>query len=172
MTNFRAGTVLDQAFAIGLGLKAIDGVGEVGGGLWLLFVNPKWLQAWAAIIFAPELREDPTDFVATHVLHWLAHFHESTIFFAAIYLLAHGFAKVVIVVEILRGRLWAYPGLIVLTLIFVAYQIYHMVTVSITVGFVALTLFDLLIIALTVGEYVKVRSRLAAVPQDLARLRH
>ncbi len=155
LTDFRNGTTLDKAFELGLALKAIDGVGETGGGLWLLFVNPHWLQAWAAILFAPELREDPTDFVDTHILHWLAHFHENTIVFAAIYLLAHGIAKLVIVIEILRGRLWAYPGLIVLTLIFIGYQLYHMAVIAVSAGFVMLTLFDVLIVGLTVAEYAK-----------------
>lgn len=157
LTGFRNGTTLDKAFDIGLGLKAIDGAGEVGGGIWLLFINPHWLQAWAAIIFAPELREDPGDFVDTHILHWLAHFHENTLFFAAVYLLMHGFAKLVIVLEIVRGKLWAYPGLIILTLIFIVYQGYHMVAVGISAGYVALTLFDFLILVLTAAEYVKVK---------------
>ncbi len=160
LTDFRKGSTLDKAFEIGLAFKAIDGAGEIMGGIWLLFVNPHWLQAWAAVLFAPELREDPTDFLDTHILRWLEHFHQNTIFFAAIYLLAHGFAKLTIVVEILRGRLWAYPGLIVLTLIFIAYQIYHIATAGISIGFVLLTLFDALIIALTVAEYTKIKHRM------------
>lgn len=155
---FRARTSLDKAFAIGLVLKAIDAIGELIGGLWLLLVSPQQLQRWAGIIFAPELREDPRDFFATHVLHWAAHFQQGTILFAAIYLLSHGIAKLVVVVEILRGRLWAYPGLIVLTAAFAAYQIYHIAVSGVTFGFMALTAFDLLIIALTTAEYAKLRA--------------
>jgi uncharacterized membrane protein len=159
MTLFRARTVLDKAFAIGLCLKAIDGLGEVVGGLWLLFLDPGRLQTWAGLVFAPELREDPHDFIATHVLQWAAHFNQGTVRFAAIYLLSHGVAKLVVIAEILRGRLWAYPGLIALTALFAGYQIYHMGVAGPTLGFVALTLFDGLIIVLTIGEYAKIRSR-------------
>ena len=62
-------------------------------------------------------------------------------------------------VEIVRGRLWAYPGLIVLTALFAAYQIYYMAATSLSAGYLALTLCDLLIIALTTVEYAKLRSR-------------
>ena len=159
MIDFRAGTVLDTAFAIGLVLKAIDAVGELVGGLWLLFLDPIRLQAWLGMIFAPELQEDPQDFIATHILHWTAHFKQGAVHFAAVYLLSHGIVKLVVVVEILRGKLWAYPGLIVLTSLFAGYQIYHMATVGVSLEFMALTIFDLLIIALTAGEYAKLRSR-------------
>lgn len=160
MMLFRARTVLDKAFAIGLGLKALDGLSEVVGGLWLLFLDPTRLQTWAGLIFAPELQEDPQDFIATHVLQWAAHFNQGTVHFAAIYLLSHGVAKLVAIGEILRGRLWAYPGLIALTALFATYQIYHMVVASPSLGYLALTLFDGLIIVLTIAEYVKIRSRL------------
>ncbi|MEO6966844.1 MAG: DUF2127 domain-containing protein [Rhodanobacteraceae bacterium] len=161
MIHFQVQTRLDRAFAIGIGLKAVDAVIEIVGGLWLLFLHPEQLQDWAGIIFAPELREDPTDLIATHALHWAAHFKEGAVLFAAVYLLSHGVAKLVVVVEILRGRLWAYPGLIVLTSLFVVYQIYHMWRGGLSLSFVAMTLFDLLIIALTVAEYAKLRAHRA-----------
>ncbi|TAN02463.1 MAG: DUF2127 domain-containing protein [Rhodanobacteraceae bacterium] len=159
LIGFRGQTALDKAFAVGIGLKAIDAISELVGGLWLLFVSPQQLQAWAGILFTPELREDPNDFVATHVVHWAAHFKQDAVVFAAIYLLSHGIAKAIVVAEILRGRLWAYPGLIVLTAAFAAYQIYHVWTSGPSFGFVALTIFDLVIIVLTTAEYVKLRIR-------------
>lgn len=157
IVHFRPRTRLDKAFAIGLALKAVDAVCEFVGGLWLLFVSPLQLQAWAGIVFAPELREDPHDFVATHVLHWVAQFEHGTVLFAAIYLLSHGIAKGIVVAEILRGRLWAYPGLIVLTAAFVVYQVYHLYVSGLSFGFVALTIFDLFVIALTAAEYAKLK---------------
>ena len=159
MKNFHIKTGLDKAFAIGLGLKTIDAIVEVIGGVWLLFLRPGQLQSWVGVIFAPELREDPTDLVATHAQHWAAHFNQGAVLFAAAYLLSHGVTKLVVVVEILRGRLWAYPGLIALTSLFVTYQLYHMWRGGLTLSFVALTIFDLLIIALTAAEYAKLRRR-------------
>lgn len=157
MIDLRVQTLSDKAFAIGLGLKGLDGISEVVGGLWLLLLGPLRLQAWVGVLVAPELHQDPTDFIATHVLHWATQFDQGSVLFAAVYLLSHGVAKLVVIVEILRGRLWAYPGLIWLTAAFAAYQIYHMVVAGPSFGFVALTLFDLVVIALTVVEYRKLR---------------
>lgn len=159
MIGLRVRTVSDKAFAVGLGLKGLDGIGEVVGGLWLLLLGPLRLQAWIGALIAPELRQDPDDIIATHILHWAAQFNQGSVLFAAIYLLSHGVAKLVVIAEILRGRLWAYPGLIWLTAAFAAYQIYHMAVAGPSFAFVALTLFDLLIIALTVVEYRKLRHR-------------
>jgi uncharacterized membrane protein len=159
MRHVSTRTATDKAFAIALVLKAIDALGEVAGGLWLLLIDPQWLQGWAAAFFAPELREDPHDFIATHILHWVIQFRPHAMLFAAAYLLSHGVAKLVVVVEIVRGRLWAYSGLIVLTALFAAYQLYHMAVAGLTPGYLALTLFDLLIIALTAVEYAKLRAR-------------
>lgn len=164
MRHLPTQTATDKAFAITLVLKAIDALGEVAGGLWLLLIDPRWLQSRVAALVAPELREDPRDFLAAHILHWAAHLKEHAILFAAMYLLSHGVAKLVVLVEIVRGRLWAYPGLIVLTALFAAYQLYHMAVTGLSPGYLALTLFDLLIIALTAVEYAKLRSRSSAIP--------
>lgn len=157
MTGLRVRTLSDKAFAVGLALKGLDGLAEVVGGLWLLLLGPVRLQAWVGLLVAPELRQDPHDAIATHILHWAAQFDQGSVLFAVAYLLSHGAAKLVVIVEILRGRLWAYPGLIGLTAAFAAYQLYHMAVAGPSFGFVALTLFDLLIIALTVVEYRRLR---------------
>lgn len=159
MIGRRARAASHEAFMLGLGLKGLDGLAEVVGGLWLLLVGPLRLQAWIGALVAPELQQDPSDFVATHLLHWAAQFNQGSVLFAAVYLLSHGVAKLVVIVAILRGRQWAYPGLIGLTAAFAAYQIYHMVVAGPSFGFVALTVFDLLIIALTVVEYRQRRQR-------------
>jgi crotonobetainyl-CoA:carnitine CoA-transferase CaiB-like acyl-CoA transferase len=52
-------TTTDKLFAIALVLKAIDALGEVAGGLWLLLIDPQWWQGRVAALVAPELREDP-----------------------------------------------------------------------------------------------------------------
>jgi len=154
-------TATDKAFAIALVLKAIDALGELVGGVWLLLIDPQWLQGTVAALVAPELREDPHDFFAVHILRWATHFQRHAMLYAALYLLSHGVAKLVVLVEIVRGRLWAYPALIVLTALFAAYQIYCMAATRPSASYLALTLFDLLIIALTTVEYAKLRSRSA-----------
>ena len=152
-------TALDKAFAIGIGLKTLDAIVELVGGLFVLFAGPGELQDLVHRMLGSEVGEGANDFVVTHLLHWSAHLQHGTVLFAAIYLLVHGVAKLVVVAELLRGKLWAYPGLIILITLFVLYQILHMVTTGLTVGYLVLTVFDLVIIALTAAEYTRHRAQ-------------
>lgn len=151
-------TILDKAFAVGIGLKALDAVVELVGGLLVLFAGTKPLRNLVHSVLGSELGEGADGVAATHLLHWSASLQHGTVLFAAIYLLVHGVAKLVVVVELLRGKLWAYPGLIILISLFVLYQIYHMMTTGITLGYLVLTVFDLVIIALTAAEYARHRA--------------
>ena len=81
--------------------------------------------------------------------------------FGAVYLLIHGAVKVVLVVALLLNKLWAYPCLIVVLLVFICYQLYR-IALNPTAGLVALTVFDSVIVALTWREY----RRLRRVPPD------
>ena len=45
--------------------------------------------------------------------------------FGAVYLLLHGAVKVVLVIALLLNKLWAYPCMIVVLLIFIGYQLYR-----------------------------------------------
>jgi uncharacterized membrane protein len=78
-----------------------------------------------------------------------------------VYLLSHGVSKVVLVIEIFRGRLWAYPAMMVLLGAFIVYQSYRLVH-AFTVGMLILTLFDLIVVVLTWREYGRQRERLSA----------
>ena len=66
--------------------------------------------------------------------------------------------KVVLVVALLLNRLWAYPWMIVLLLLFIAYQLYRIV-LNPTAGLIGLTIFDTMIVALTWREYRQQRRR-------------
>ncbi len=106
-----------------------------------------------------ELAQDPSDFVARHLLHSASQLSPSTTLYGAVYLLAHGVAKVVLVALVLRNKLWAYPWMIALILAFIAYQLYQL-TMKLSFGLLALTLFDALVVWLTWREY---RSKRAVV---------
>jgi uncharacterized membrane protein len=71
-------------------------------------------------------------------------------------LLVHGIVKVVLVLALLRNKLWAYPWLIGVLLIFIGYQVYRIV-LSPALGLIALTGFDIVIVALTWREYQRQR---------------
>jgi uncharacterized membrane protein len=83
--------------------------------------------------------------------------------FAAVYLLSHGLSKVVLVALVLRDKLWAYPWLIALLGVFIAYQLYVLIFVKFSWSLTALTVFDVFLVWLTWREYQAKRARRGSV---------
>jgi uncharacterized membrane protein len=148
----------DKAFRVGLFLKGLDGLLECVGGVFLLIVKPEQINAWARNLTEGELSHDPHDIIANHILRSAHDITGASLLFGAAYLLSHGIVKLVLVVEVLRNRLWAYMGLIVVTSLFVVYQVYRIIG-EFSFGLFLLTIFDLVIIYLTQKEYRRHRQR-------------
>jgi uncharacterized membrane protein len=159
MPWFRPRDLLDQTFEVGIILKGLDGVLEVIGGLLLLVVSPATINRVVSSLTEHELSEDPHDFLATHLLRTAHGLTGSAVLFGAVYLLAHGLVKVILVAALLKNQLWAYPWMIAFLGIFIVYQLYRL-SVRVSVGLTALTIFDALITWLTYREY---RKQLAVV---------
>lgn len=143
---------LDRVFRLSLALKALDGAFEIVGGVLLLALSPEQLSRLARAVTQHELSQDPHDVIARHVLHAARGLTHGTTVYAGIYLLSHGVAKVVVIVAVLRDRLWAYPAMIVLIAAFIAYQLYRIV-LDPTIGLTLLTIFDAFVVWLTWREY-------------------
>lgn len=158
MTVSRPRGWLDRLFVVGIVAKGLNGVVELVGGVLLLLVTPATLQRLASSWTHGELSEDPHDLVATHLLHTADGLTGTAVLFGAVYLLVHGLVKVVLVVAVLRDQLWAYPWLIVVLLLFIAYQLFR-IALDPTAGLVGLTMFDAVIVVLTWREYRVQRQR-------------
>jgi uncharacterized membrane protein len=158
VTVFRPQGWLDRVFVLGVVAKGLNGAVELVGGILLLLVTPATIQRLAASWTYGELSEDPHDLVATHLLHTADGLTGRAVLFGAVYLLVHGLVKVVLVVAVLRDKLWAYPWLVVVLLLFIAYQLYRIV-LDPTAGLVGLTIFDVVIVALTWREWREQRRR-------------
>ena len=143
--------LLDSAFDVSIILKGLDGLIEVIGGILLLVVSPAAINALAVRLTRHELSQDPRDFFARHLLHATGNLAETRTY-AAIYLLAHGMTKIVLVVALLKGQRWAYPATIAFLAAFIAYQAYQLI-VAPTAGLWALTGFDVVVLALVWREY-------------------
>ncbi|MCU1505399.1 MAG: hypothetical protein JWP05_368 [Microbacteriaceae bacterium] len=152
-------TVLDRIFRISLVLKGLDGLLELVGGVLLLFVSPHQINAVVQFLTQHELSEDPHDFVATHLLSATSNLTTASTLFGAVYLLLHGLVKVLLVVAVLRDKIWAFPWMIGFLIVFIGYQIYQ-ISVAFSIGLILLTVFDAFIVWLTVIEYRKHRRRL------------
>jgi uncharacterized membrane protein len=149
---FKPKNWLDRVFEIGIIGKGLNGAAELVGGLLLLFLTPDRIHHLVASLTQGELSEDPHDFVATHLLHTANGLTGQAVLFGAVYLMAHGTVKVVLVIALLLNKLWAYPWMIIVLVLFIGYQLYRIVLHS-TAGLIALTVFDVLIVALTWREY-------------------
>jgi len=90
--------------------------------------------------------------IATHLLHTTNGLTGNAVLFGAVYLLTHGAVKVVLVVALLLNKLWAYPWMIVVLLLFIGYQLYR-ISIDPTAGLIALTIFDVVIVLLTWREF-------------------
>jgi len=150
---------LHRTFEIGMVLKGLDGVLEVIGGILLLVLSPQAIEHLVRGLTQGELSEDPHDLVARYLLHTASHLSHGTTLFGAIYLLSHGVAKLVLVVLVLREKLWAYPWLIALLVAFIVYQLYRITLVRFSAGLAALTVFDVALVWLTWREYQARRSQ-------------
>jgi uncharacterized membrane protein len=158
---------LDRVFEVGIILKGLNGLAELLGGLLLLFATPGSIHRVAVLLTQGELSEDPHDIVARYVLHTANGLTGSAVLFGAVYLLLHGAVKVVLVIALLVNKLWAYPCMIVVLLIFIGYQLYRL-ALHPTLGLIALTVFDALIVALTWREYRRQRRILKDASSDTA----
>jgi uncharacterized membrane protein len=151
-TGFRPRSWFDRVFEVAIVAKGLNGVVELVGGLLLLAVTPDRIHRLVAALTQGELSEDPHDVVARYLLHTSQGLTGSAVTFGAVYLLLHGLVKVVLVVALLRNKLWAYPWMIIVLLTFIGYQLYR-IALAPSVSLVLLTAFDLVIVALTTREW-------------------
>lgn len=134
-------------------LKGLHALLESVTGTTLFFLPARTLNRIAFRLARLDfLSRNPHDVIGTHLRHMAVGVTGTGRRFAAIYLLSHGLVKLVLVIELLRNRLWAYPLMIVMLSVFIGYQSYRFwLTHSIVMA--ALTIFDLAVIVLTWLEY-------------------
>jgi uncharacterized membrane protein len=147
---------IHQVFEVSILLKGAHALIECIGGVVLALVSTSTISALVNMFTQEELVEDPHDTVATHLLELAKNFSVETKHFYALYLLSHGIVKMVLVVGLLRNKLWAYPASLYVLGAFIAYQIYRYVYTQ-SFGLIALTVFDLIVMALIWHEYRLVR---------------
>ncbi|NTG49329.1 DUF2127 domain-containing protein [Agrobacterium rhizogenes] len=150
---------IHQLFEISILLKGAHALIECIGGLVLALISTDTIVRLVNLLTQDELIENPNDFIATHLLSWAQNFSLASKHFYAFYLLTHGLVKVLLVIGLLRGKLWAYPASLAALGLFIVYQLYRF-TETHGVGLLILTAFDLLIMVLIWHEYRLVRQHL------------
>jgi uncharacterized membrane protein len=139
-------------FLIGVWVKGIAGLLETIAGILCVFITPNVLNAFIISLTAPELKEDPDDWLATTLSRAVQQLSPDTTLFAAAYLVVHGGIKLCLVGGILLGKLWAYPAALWFLTGFIVYQCYRY-THTRSIALVLLTGFDVIVALLTWREY-------------------
>ncbi|MFJ6322616.1 MULTISPECIES: DUF2127 domain-containing protein [unclassified Rhizobium] len=152
---------IHQIFEISILLKGAHALIECISGLILALVSTESILRLVNWLVQPERLNDPKDFVASHLHAWAQDFSVSTKNFYAWYLLSHGVVKVLLVIGLLRGKMWAYPASLVALGFFIAYQLYRF-TDTHGIGLIILTVFDLFVMVLIWHEYKIVRQHVPA----------
>ena len=149
---------LHRLFLISVWLKGGAGLLETIAGVLFFFVTPKAIEAFVVWLTAPELSEDPSDWIATTLSRTVRQFSADTTLFIGLYLVLHGLIKLFLVAGLLRGKLWAYPISLWFLAGFIVYQCYRYVHTH-SVWLVLLTIFDLIVAFLIWHEYRGLQDR-------------
>ncbi len=149
---------IHDIFDISIIIKGLDGILETVGAILLFFIKPTQLTAIIRFLTQRELVEDPKDIIVNYLLNVSHHFSVNTELFLAIYLLIHGLIKIIIVVGLLKNKIWAYSLGIIVFSIFVVYQLYQY-TQSHSMSLIVLSVFDVFVILLTWHEYQFIKNR-------------
>ncbi len=150
--NSRFEQFLHWAFEASLLLKGLFAAAETLSGLALLGMPGNAVLRMAQWLTQRELSEDPKDVIANALLNGARHFSIETQSFYGFYFTSHGALKLLVVILLMRGVLWAYPGAIVLLTAFVTYQLY-LWSLHHGTAMLLLSALDVIVIALTVHEW-------------------
>ena len=143
---------LHTLFLISVWIKGVAGLLETIAGVLCFFITPEALKSVVVSLTAPELSEDPDDWIATTLSRAVQDLSADTTLFAAAYLIIHGLIKLFLVAGLLLGRLWAYPLSLWFLAAFIVYQCYRY-THTHSISLVLLTVFDLAVAFLIWREY-------------------
>ena len=150
---------IHQIFAVSVSLKGLHALVEVIGGIALYLTSTQTIIGWINRLSQGELTEDPHDWIARHAMQFGENFSVEQHHFYAFYLLSHGLIKGVLVIGLLKEKLWSYPASFVVFGAFIAYQLYRY-TFTHDFTLILLSIFDLFVIALAVHEYRLLRKHL------------
>ncbi len=148
-------------FHIGVFLKGMDAVLELSGGLLVLLIPPVAISSVMKALTYRELLEDPHDVVAAFLLHAAQQYAITGSTFVAFYLFAHGLIKIVLVVGLLKNKIWAYPTALIVLGAFMLYQLYRF-TFFHSLIMLGLTIFDFFVVWIIWREYLIQRDHLRA----------
>lgn len=143
---------LHTLFEAGVLIKATDSIAEITLGILFLTLSLETVNKIIFFVFGDELTEQPRDAIINFFFHNFNGLSAGSQSFWAFIFLAHGTAKILLVIGLAKKKLWVYPAAAVAFACFVVYQIYHLIYAP-SLILNTLTAFDILFIWLIIQEY-------------------
>ncbi|UCI06517.1 DUF2127 domain-containing protein [Mesorhizobium sp. B1-1-8] len=152
---------IHQLFEISVWLKGAHALIECLGGLLLYVATTDAIASFVNTLTQEELIEDPNDLIAGYLSQAASQFSVASKEFYAFYLLSHGLIKLLLVIGLLRGKLWSYPASLAALGAFMIYQVYRY-SYTHSIGLLVLTVFDAVVMVLIWHEWRVVRRHVKA----------
>lgn len=147
----------ERLFRLAVAIKGLDGFVELVGAIVLLAVPTAFVQEVVEGVLARDLLGPPDGSLARHFVAGTAEFASGNRTFAVVYLGLHGVLKLAMVAALLRKWVRAYPLVIAVLALFVAYELYRAFHTG-SVVLPVLAAIDIAIIALVIREYRQLRA--------------
>ena len=149
--------LLFRTLRFGMFVKGVVGIVEMLAGMLLALTSTAVLSSFATGVTASELAEDPSSFIATHIMQIAQGLSIDVKTFGTLYLIVHGVANIVLAFGLLKNRLWAYPAALCVIGVFFLYQLYRLVYAP-SLVLAGLTLFDAVLLGLVMHRYRRLQS--------------
>lgn len=140
---------IHRLFEVSVALKGIHALLEILGGIVLYFFSTDTILR---LLYREADKSDGLTVKFARTFTGAEHH------FYAFYLVSHGVVNMVLVVGLLRQKLWAYPATFVVLSLFIVYQLYRY-SFTQDIGLLVITALDLIVMALAWHEY-QLRRRL------------
>jgi len=157
MEETRREQFIDRWFTISVFLKGLISFFEIVVGVAVLLIPPDAVIGFLMDMSEDALADNPHAFFATHSLRALQHLPPLAQGFIAVYLISRGLIKLLLVVALLKNKLWAYPASLAVLGLFVLYQVYEIFKTH-TGLLILLSVFDLAVMWFIWREYKMVKA--------------
>lgn len=147
--------IIEGGYFISILLKGLISLIETISGTVLLFIPPSLYLGFLdrLVDFIPFVH------LSTQLDAELAQYTAHTAHFVAFYFFIRGIVKLVLIIALLRNKLWAFPFLLAVMGALVLYQLWQIFTTH-SYLVIGITLFDLIVMYFVYREWRLVRERL------------
>ncbi len=141
-----------QAFRLSLVIKASFAALEILAGVFSMFVTQDRLLRLMLYVTQNERAEDASDRLSHALIQYAQQFSINQQHFIILYLLTHGLLKLLLILGLLKKKLWCYPLAIAIFALFIDYQMGRY-AVTHSLWLLIMTALDVIVIGLTWYEW-------------------